>query len=192
MELLGKENIELITKGSAGLKKCYSKLMHSNETALTRCIEKLAEKFKNHQVAASQSHDISKIFLQLNADFPNDVGCLSLFFLNVINLNAGEAIYLPAKIPHAYLSGDCIEVMACSDNVVRAGLTPKFKDTDTLLEMLIYDGESAREKLFKPYVLDENHPHTLVFKPNIEDFALAKYAVSILYLQTFELTYNFY
>ena len=50
----------------------------------------------------------------------------------------GEAIFLPAGEPHAYLKGDCVEAMACSDNVVRAGLTPKFKDVDVLCDMLSY------------------------------------------------------
>lgn len=40
--------------------------------------------------------------------------------------------------PHAYISGDCVEVMALSDNVVRAGLTPKLRDVDTLCRMLHY------------------------------------------------------
>ena len=41
--------------------------------------------------------------------------------------------------PHAYISGDLIEAMVSSDNVVRGGLTPKFKDTQTLMDMLIYE-----------------------------------------------------
>ncbi len=41
-------------------------------------------------------------------------------------------------MPHAYLKGNCVECMAMSDNVVRAGLTPKFKDVDLLLRMLVY------------------------------------------------------
>lgn len=64
--------------------------------------------------------------------------------------------------------------MSCSDNVVRAGLTPKFKDVENLLSMLIYDGSKADDKLFKPTVLDENHPHTYLFKPPIQDFAVCK------------------
>ncbi|EOD11453.1 hypothetical protein EMIHUDRAFT_52327, partial [Emiliania huxleyi CCMP1516] len=51
----------------------------------------------------------------------------------------GTALFLNANEPHAYLFGDCIECMAESDNVVRAGLTPKFKDVDVLCEMLTYD-----------------------------------------------------
>lgn len=64
--------------------------------------------------------------------------------------------------------------MSCSDNVVRAGLTPKFKDVENLLSMLIYDGSKADDKLFKPTVLDASHPHTYLFKPPIKDFAVCK------------------
>lgn len=64
--------------------------------------------------------------------------------------------------------------MACSDNVVRAGLTPKFKDVEVLLNMLIYNGATAEAKLFQPTLLDSDHPHTWLFKPPIEDFAVLK------------------
>ena len=49
-----------------------------------------------------------------------------------------QALYLAANEPHAYISGECVECMATSDNVVRAGLTPKFKDVSTLCGMLTY------------------------------------------------------
>ena len=38
-----------------------------------------------------------------------------------------QAIYLPANEPHAYVSGELVECMATSDNVIRAGLTPKLR-----------------------------------------------------------------
>jgi hypothetical protein len=44
-----------------------------------------------------------------------------------VRLNPFEAIYLAANEPHAYVSGELVEVMATSDNVIRAGLTPKFR-----------------------------------------------------------------
>lgn len=76
--------------------------------------------------------------LRLCSQFPGDVGVFSPFLLNVVTLEPGDAIFLGANEPHAYLSGDCVEIMACSDNVVRAGLTPKFKDVSILCEMLTY------------------------------------------------------
>lgn len=47
--------------------------------------------------------------------------------------------------PHAYISGDLIESMVSSDNVVRGGLTPKFKDTKTLQDMLIYEFKERKQ-----------------------------------------------
>ena len=45
--------------------------------------------------------------------------------------------------PHAYISGDLVECMANSDNVVRGGLTPKYKDTETLYQMLPYESHKS-------------------------------------------------
>lgn len=169
IELLGSDNIELIkSNGNEGLKTVYSKLMRSDDVSIKRCIEKLEMKFKN------DSSKLAETFLQIQRDFPNDVGSLSLFFLNLMELKAGDAIFLGANVIHAYLAGDCIECMSCSDNVVRAGLTPKFKDVDNLLNMLNYDGAKAAEKVFQPQILDEQHKFTRVFKPPVEDFAVAQ------------------
>lgn len=123
------------------------------------------------------SSETSEIFLRLQNDFPNDVGSLSLFFLNIIRLQPGQAIFLPAKEPHAYLDGNCIECMACSDNVIRAGLTPKFKDVEQLLTMLNYDGALASTKLFQPIRSDS---HTETFVPTVPDFAVARIQVSAI------------
>ena len=66
------------------------------------------------------------------------MGVLAAFLMNFVTLNPGEALWLGANELHAYVSGDCIECMATSDNVVRAGLTPKQRDVKTLCEMLTY------------------------------------------------------
>jgi mannose-6-phosphate isomerase len=67
-----------------------------------------------------------------------DVGVLAVLFFNYVKLSPGEALYIGANEPHAYLSGECLECMATSDNVVRAGLTPKYRDVQTLCSMLTY------------------------------------------------------
>lgn len=91
--------------------------------------------------------------------------------MNLLYLQPGESIYLGANEIHAYLSGDCIECMACSDNVIRAGLTPKFKDVQQLLASLNYTGSTANSKLFKPKSLDAN---AKVFAPPVKDFAVVQ------------------
>lgn len=59
------------------------------------------------------------LVLRLNEQYPGDVGVLSAFFLNLVSLDAGAAIYLAANEPHAYVSGEIVECMAASDNVIR-------------------------------------------------------------------------
>lgn len=80
-------------------------------------------------------------------------------------LEPGEGLFLAANEPHAYISGECVECMAASDNVVRAGLTPKFKDVETLTAMLTYlDGP--------PHIIagDEIAPHVLRYVTPVEEF----------------------
>ncbi|WP_370375601.1 mannose-6-phosphate isomerase, class I [Isoptericola sp. 178] len=71
--------------------------------------------------------------LQLAQEHPGDPGAVASLLLNRVSLEPGEAIFIPAGEVHAYLSGLGIEVMAASDNVLRAGLTGKHVDADALL-----------------------------------------------------------
>ena len=57
-----------------------------------------------------------------------DAGLICFYLFNIVHLKKGEGIYQDAGIPHAYLRGQNIELMACSDNVIRGGLTPKYVD----------------------------------------------------------------
>ena len=67
--------------------------------------------------------------------FPGDPGAVIALALNVVHLAPGEAVYTGAGVLHSYQSGLGIEVMANSDNVVRAGLTPKQVDVPLLLRL---------------------------------------------------------
>ena len=66
--------------------------------------------------------------------------------------------------------------MACSDNVVRAGLTPKLKDVATLVSMLTYDCRPAEEQLFRPSCGSDDQ-RVQLFQPPVPDFSLAKIQV---------------
>ncbi|WP_062379638.1 mannose-6-phosphate isomerase, class I [Demequina pelophila] len=67
--------------------------------------------------------------------FPGDLGALVAIALNVVRLQPGEACFTGAGVIHSYQSGVGVEIMANSDNVVRAGLTPKKVDVDLLVEL---------------------------------------------------------
>ena len=59
--------------------------------------------------------------------------------LNHVQLQPGEALFLGAGVPHAYLSGMGVEIMANSDNVLRCGLTPKHVDVPELLRVVRFE-----------------------------------------------------
>ena len=93
--------------------------------------------------AACTASSADAMALYLQAQYPGDVGVWCVYFLNVVELTPGQALSLEANIPHAYIKGQGVEIMACSDNVVRAGLTPKLRDVETLCAMLDYTGGDA-------------------------------------------------
>lgn len=127
----------LQNKTKSGLKNLFSNLM--NRSTEKDKLEKIIQLLKNEFELKNELSEDEKLFLVLYEQYGVDIGLLILFFLNVINLKTGEAIFTPAGIPHAYLKGNIIECMANSDNVVRAGLTPKFKDIIRLTNILTYE-----------------------------------------------------
>jgi mannose-6-phosphate isomerase len=70
------------------------------------------------------------------ADHPGDIGIVAALLLRHAVLQPGQAVFMPAGGLHAYLRGTGIELLANSDNVVRAGLTGKHVDVPELLKLL--------------------------------------------------------
>ena len=69
-----------------------------------------------------------------------DRGLFSIYLLNLVHLQPGDAMFLPASILHAYLEGAGIEIMASSNNVLRGGLTSKHVDVPELLNNVAFEG----------------------------------------------------
>ena len=116
--------------------------------------------------------DADVVAARLIMQYPNDVGVFAPYFLNALTLSPGSGLFLGAGEPHAYLSGDCVEVMACSDNVIRAGLTPKFKDAATLIEMLTYNVSGAPAVVCGIPAPAATAPFTLLYSCPVPEFAL--------------------
>lgn len=117
-----------------------------------------------------------EIFFKLSREFPGDIGILFAMLLNHLILEEGECIFLGANEPHAYLSGTCIELMTSSDNVVRAGLTPKFKDVPTLTNMLTY--ESSTPERFMVQRDNSISRSISLYKPPINAFSLQEIVIT--------------
>lgn len=76
---------------------------------------------------------------RLLAEYPGDRGILIALLLRHRRLLPGEAVFVAAGVPHAYLSGVAVEPQASSDNTLRAGLTPKHVDTAEVARLLDYE-----------------------------------------------------
>ncbi len=77
--------------------------------------------------------------VELSKEYPGDTGLFSPLIFNLLTLQPGQAIYIPAGELHGYLKGVGIELMANSDNVLRGGLTPKHVDVPELLKIVNFD-----------------------------------------------------
>jgi mannose-6-phosphate isomerase len=107
------------------------------------------------------NNGILPLCYHLSTLYPTDLAIFSPLFLHYFSLQPGQSIFLSPDTPHAYLYGDCMEVMACSDNVIRAGLTPKFRDVENLLSSLTYE-MTMKPKVTKGELLLQNRTSTVV------------------------------
>ena len=99
-----------------------------------------------------------------------DRGLFSIYFFNLVNLKTGQAIFQDAGIPHAYLEGQNVEVMANSDNVLRGGLTEKHVDVPELLRTVRFEG--IRPRVIKGTPGD--NPFEAHFESPTRDFRLSR------------------
>ncbi|KAI8327385.1 phosphomannose isomerase type I [Blakeslea trispora] len=161
-----KQQSQDVAHNKTVLKRVFSSVMHSSQERVTIHLTKLIDRLKQTQAQDT----MSQLLIRLDQQYPGgDVGIFSSLLLNYVSMQPGQAIFLGANEPHAYLSGDCVECMATSDNVVRAGLTPKFKDVDVLVDMLTYRYGSAESQKMTG---QKYASHSLLYDPPIDEFAV--------------------
>eukprot|EP00904_Undaria_pinnatifida_P009889 jgi/Undpi1/602/HiC_scaffold_10.g04066.m1 len=114
-----------------------------------------------------ENPDVIRVMLRLATEYPGDLGILMPLVLNLLMLSTGKAFFMTVDEPHAYLRGDILECMACSNNVVRCALTPKYRDVDLLVEMLSYN--MAAPAVLHPHIVDDNRKR---FTPPVADFEI--------------------
>ncbi|MCA1224156.1 mannose-6-phosphate isomerase, class I [Streptomyces sp. 8L] len=105
--------------------------------------------------------------------FPGDPGVIAAMLLNPVTLQPGEAMFLGAGVPHAYLSGLGVEIMANSDNVLRCGLTPKHVDVPELLRVVRFDPADA--DVLRP---EPDADGAEVYATPIDEFRLSRHVLA--------------
>ncbi|MET7438147.1 mannose-6-phosphate isomerase, class I [Streptomyces sp. NPDC004082] len=104
--------------------------------------------------------------------YPGDPGVIAAMLLNHVRLQPGEALFLGAGVPHAYLEGLGVEIMANSDNVLRCGLTPKHVDVPELLRVVRF--EAGDPGVLRPEAAPDGEE---VYETPIAEFRLSRYVL---------------
>lgn len=127
-----------------GYKGIYEKVMLMDQQEVNKILEPIVNKilplYKNGELLKSQESFWAARAVETfckNGNF--DRGIFSIYLFNLVHLKKGEGIYQPAQLPHAYLEGQNVEIMANSDNVLRAGLTDKHIDVPELLKHVRFE-----------------------------------------------------
>jgi mannose-6-phosphate isomerase len=111
-----------------------------------RAVRKVLE----NAMLQAESSPVYRWMVELVRAYPADMGVLAPALLNLVRLEPGQAMYLPAGQLHAYLEGVGIELMANSDNVLRGGLTPKHVDVAELLNVVRFEATTVAILNAKP------------------------------------------
>ena len=101
---------------------------------------------------------------------PDDPLVVAPLFLHLVHLEPGQALFTGPGVPHSYLEGSAMEVMANSDNVLRLGLTSKRIDAEELLDILVYEASAGIP--LAPRVDEHPWGTRTCFQPPVEDFRL--------------------
>ena len=118
-----------------GVEGLYAHIMNADQNTVNRLLEPLDRSLQNKEFdRGDPSFWAQRAFEQYTKDGNYDRGVFSVYWFNLVHLQPGEGIFQDAGIPHAYLEGACLELMANSDNVLRGGLTPKHIDVPELMK----------------------------------------------------------
>ncbi|MEN0047804.1 MAG: mannose-6-phosphate isomerase, class I [Bacteroidota bacterium] len=139
----------------------YKYIMELSQAEVDELLTPLQERLSQEKSLLKSNPDYwaRLAFEDYTRDGHFDRGIFSIYLFNLVNIPIGQAIFQDAGIPHAYLEGVNVELMANSDNVFRGGLTPKHIDVPELMNHLVTEGItpkilegetlSANEKIYR-------------------------------------------
>lgn len=161
-----------IQKGYKGL---YEEVMLMDQQRVNEILNPLLQRIiplYKTQALTKDNEDfwVARAALSFCKNDNYDRGIFSIYFFNLVHLKKGEGIFQPSGLPHAYLEGQNVEIMANSDNVLRAGLTDKHIDVAELLKHVKF--EATIPKILNP------QSHHKIFVSPAEEFELQEYDLS--------------
>lgn len=161
-----------------GLKGLYQFIMEMSQEDVDATLVSLVKREIRHKqngelTKAMPGWWATKLF-KTEEDVRNvDRGVFSIYLFNIVGVQKGEAVFQAAGIPHAYLEGQNVELMANSDNVLRGGLTPKHIDVPELMKHTLF--EPVIPKVMKGEAVGKNEKR---YPCPVPDFSVSKIEVN--------------
>ncbi|MEV1027082.1 mannose-6-phosphate isomerase, class I [Streptomyces sp. NPDC050264] len=160
--------------------KPYADLLraHPEEAALREVLtavlsadrDQMARTVADATDAAQRLGGVYEPYAGIAHHYPGDPGVIAAMLLNYVQLQPGEALFLGAGVPHAYLNGLGVEIMANSDNVLRCGLTPKHVDVPELLRIVRF--EATDPGVLRPEASPDGEE---LYDTPIDEFRLSRF-----------------
>ena len=158
---------------SEGLKGLYQFLMEMEQAqvdSLLSPVVKRALRNKQEGKVDRNAPDwwVAKLYENAAGILPIDKGVFSIYLFNIVCVMPGQGIFQDAGVPHAYLEGQNVELMANSDNVLRGGLTPKHINVEELIYNLKFES-------IEPVIIEGTKPcmGESVYPAPVQDFGIA-------------------
>lgn len=178
--------------GEGNYSKLYKTVMTMEQSEVNRHLQPLLDRILPLYERGSLSKKkedfwAARAALTFNQGKNIDKGIFSIYFFNLLNLEVGQAIFQDANVPHAYLEGQNMEIMANSDNVLRGGLTIKHVDVDELMKHIKFEPVIPHIMKGEPdKAITEAHFKTPAADFELSVLELAKGAVTRLQAATAE------
>ena len=159
---------------TGGYKGLYQMVMEMEQVYVDNMLAPLVKRElrrKAHNELTKQDAGwwVAKLFENTPTVTNIDKGVFSIYFFNIVKAEVGEAVFQGAGVPHAYLEGQNVELMANSDNVLRGGLTPKHVDVPELLKHTLFEG--VKPNVMKGNDIGNNAVH---YPCPVPDFGIQK------------------
>ena len=161
-----------------GLKALYQFVMEMEQPEINAMLTNLVKREIRRKNDGELTKEmpgwwITKLFEGKTEIGDIDKAIFSIYFFNIVKLQPGEGLFQGAGVPHAYMEGQCVELMANSDNVLRAGLTPKHIDVTELMKHTVFQS-------IVPNIMCGNEvlPGEKIYPCPVADFGITKIDLS--------------
>ena len=158
------------TEGIKGLYQFLMEMEQAQVDSLLSPVVKRALRNKQEGKVDRSAPDwwVAKLYENAAGILPIDKGVFSIYLFNIVCVMPGQGIFQDAGVPHAYLEGQNVELMANSDNVLRGGLTPKHIDVEELIHNIKFES-------IEPVIIEGTKPcmGESVYPAPVQDFGIA-------------------